>query len=263
MDDSRLVEDAIQYLVDIKKEVASSGTLVDALREELGNKGRRYLATLRLDQLDELYDRYTILQRQADCLSPADSNLDDMASTSYSDPMRGPPVVVPDRSQQRHTSFNSQNSRPDYSSNFDIVLIPADSPRTEREMIRGARYNPRLSASLVNPQVAAVFSGHSTIEMGDTIIIRWREYKNGSGAGRTIQTLCKVGNVDDADVVFGRDLDPAYFDGKDEDKDEQHAREDERESEVLKLASEMNLVTAKRLVDERRDDKRRKRPRIS
>lgn len=266
MDDSRLVNEAIQGLVDENKDVASARQLIDELKKELGNRGCRYLERQTRGQLDSLYEQYRVRRQKATANSPVDSHLDsEIASSSYDDPMEfggGPPLVVTDRSQQRHASFNSQNQRPTFASGiFSIKIIPEHIPHPGREMIRSARRDPQSRQSLIDPRTAADFFGctEADVRVGDEVLLRWCGYKDGSDTGQPRNTSCKIEYVQGANVVFERDLCE-----KGEGKNKRSSSGDEGDDQFLEILGQLNVVTARQIADRKRsttnrDDSQRKR----
>lgn len=261
MDDSRLVEEAIQGLVDSRKEVSSWGELAVELKKELGNRGRRYLGRLSLDEVEGLYERYTVLRQKDDCLSPADTNLDsDIAGSSYSEPMRGPPLAgLPDRSQQQqHAPLDPLAQHPRFPDQFDIMLVPVPG----LSIIKNARCDRQLPESIVDLNTAASFCGRATADLrpGSEIVLRWRRLQNGLGTGREIHSLCKIGGTIGVDVVFGRDLDLVYCDENNEPEGGQQHRpvRDEGEGRLYKMIGHMNVEAARKLIEDekRAGDKR-------
>lgn len=266
--DSRLVGETIQTFVDENKEIASEGMLLDELRKELGRRGSRYLGRQPVDYLAALYEEYKDKRQRAIANSPVDSHLEsEIASSSCDEPMRlrgGTPLVVTDRSQQRHASFNSQTQRAAFPDGiFNIKLMSEHVHHPRREIIRSARRDPDARQSLIDPRTAAEFIGcaEADVRIGGQIRLRWCGYKDGSETCPPRNTECRIEEIQDANVVFGRDI--GEQNGK---KDKRRSSGDEEDDgDYMETLVRMTRVAAKQEAADRkrqatnRDDSQRKR----
>lgn len=238
MDDSH-VDRTIKYLVDRNAELETVGQFIDKLEYELGNQGRMYLKTLTKSELDRLFDRFKKRKQEKYPYSPVDSHgYNEIPSGSpISEPMAdGPSFLVTDRSHPRHASLAPL---------FEIEIMPAFP--VSREMIRMARNDGQSSHSLIDPRTAAEICGYSeaNLHVFPEIYLRWRTYKDGQGIGQLRETRCIIRHIEGANVVFGKDVDG-------EQKNIESVSENEGEDEVIELAGQLNLATARRLQAEKK-----------
>lgn len=87
--------------------------------------------------------------------------------------------------------------------------------------------------------------------MGDVINLRRRIYRRGRENGKIREVPCRAEQFEGADVVFGREVDAAYFgeddDDEDDDQSPEHASGNETNKSFLAILGQLNIACAEKL----------------
>lgn len=203
------LEQGMRHLAAGKVEIVSVGQLVDGIKDELGTRGRRYLLTLAPADLDALFQQFQAMKLHVRPGRPPTSHLDkNIAARSDGESIEGSSSsVVPagHGSEQRHDSV-SQALRPGFSGrHFKIALIPKSKTDSTRSIIKSARLNRRFPQSIVDRKTAALIYACDLADIPKRVVLRWREYRDGSEIGPVRKLLCQVRDCKSTNVILGKD----------------------------------------------------------